>query len=151
MPSHASPSLPTRRSKYCPSDCQHRDTPRGQELVVLLQASRKSMMLNSCRHGDIRAKRPRAPSVYELVKNKSIETVDALQAFAEEAQAIRPALAEYCIRQGHKLDDQLTNAWAVVGAPKRLATQCQSHVISWRSKEVCLEGVAKKKKRAKRR
>ena len=103
--------------------------PRGQNLVELLRSSQKSMVLNASRHGDGHSKRPRAPSIYEIVKDKRIETVDALQALAEEeAQAGRPALAEYCTRQGHKLADLLESAWAVVRAPKRAAEQFQSLV-----------------------
>ena len=58
--------------------------------------------------------------MFELVQQMKFKTVAALLSHAaREAEASRGALADYCTRQGHKLEEQLANAWAVLEAPQK--------------------------------
>jgi len=93
--------------------------PRDEALQQLLEAGSMSQCANGARN--VRCeKRERAPSIFELVKDKRVRTVTHLQELAcAEAAAGRTALADYCTRQGHKLADLLSHAWAVVEAPQR--------------------------------
>ena len=65
-------------------------------------------------------KRERLPNLYEVAQTNNIRTALALQAYAEaEAKQGRGALAEFCTRNGGKLEEIIRNAWRVAEAPQR--------------------------------
>ena len=108
--------------------------PRGEALRALLLASANSakQLQGRSRPADAAArltKRPRAPDIFELVQAKQFKSVLALQAHAHtEAAAGRPALAEFCTRQGPKLEMLLQKAWDVLDAPERMRLKSMSLV-----------------------
>ena len=95
--------------------------PRGDGLKKLLEVGRRSQSANACKTQSSQSqKRSRAPSIFEIVNTKRVKTLQDLQHLASsEAEAGNSSLAEYCTRQGHKLQDQLDNAWAVVDSKRR--------------------------------
>jgi len=101
--------------------------PRGADLVKLLGASQKGAALTMSRldggqHGGDR-KRKRL-SIFEEVQTHELRTVTALRAHAcVEAKAGNTGLAEFCTRQGAKLEDVLLSAWATIDAPSELSAQ----------------------------
>ena len=99
--------------------------PRGQELQELLAASETSSSMHQNRWGSGgtqgATKRERAPDLFQLVRTKKFRCSTALRAHAaDEVAAGRPALAEFCTKQGHKLDTMMQSAWAVIDAPEKL-------------------------------
>lgn len=99
------------------------DHPRGDVLRRLLEAGaahQRAFRGRQGADGSQRMKRERVPDIFDLVHNKGLRTVDAVQAHAhEEAAAGRPALASLCTKQGHKLPLWLKNAAAMHGAAGR--------------------------------
>ena len=95
--------------------------PRDEDLAVLLAAGRHAAAgPTGRRQGQDGGKRERAPALFEVVRAEKVRGADGLREFAaKEAAAGRTALAELCTRQGHKLDEAVSNAWAVLDAPKR--------------------------------
>jgi hypothetical protein len=100
--------------------------PRGEELQALLLASACSarQLQGRARGSEGRSgkpTRPRAPEIFELVQTKKFKSVLEVQVHAHsEAAAGRPGLAEFCTRQGHKLELLVKQAWDVLDAPERL-------------------------------
>ena len=93
--------------------------PRGGALVELLSCARWSQRLLQTR-GSVAQKRPKL-SVFEEIQKNDLCDAEALQAHAcREAQAGRTGLAEYCTRQGYKLDEVVRGARAVMDAPAKL-------------------------------
>ena len=93
--------------------------PRGSQLVELLQSSKAAGRLLSARDVQGSKKRTRV-SVFEEVQKHQLRTVVSLQAHAySEFSAGRAGLAEFCSRQGHKLEDLIINAWSVIEAPQK--------------------------------
>ena len=102
--------------------------PRGADLSKLLNSSRNNKALQASRGSarDEGRKRQRL-SLFDEVKKHDIQNVQALCAHAcNEFQAGNPALAEYCTRQGGKLEDILRNARTVLDAPAKLAGKTAS-------------------------
>ena len=90
--------------------------PRGHDLARLLEASKHS---ERALNGREASKRKRF-SVFEEIASNKLRSVADLRTFAAtEAIAGRPKLAEFCTRQGPKLESLLENAWAVVDAPSQ--------------------------------
>ena len=100
--------------------------PRGDALKELLQASKRSNDVRRAKaaEGNPKAgKRQRCPSIFETVKEQGLRSVEALQAYAaKQAEAGCPALAEYCTRNGRKLEDLIEHACEVIEAPLRLTS-----------------------------
>ena len=94
--------------------------PRGAALTELLEAGARSLRMQGGRSAGVAAavlgsaaggKRPRAPSIYELVEAKRFRTALDVQCFANaEAAAGRTALADFCTRNGPKLQEAVDNA-----------------------------------------
>ena len=59
--------------------------------------------------------------LYQVIQNHNLKSVAAFQAhaFAEAAKG-NFRLAEYCTKQGHKLQGAIDQAWAIQSAPTRL-------------------------------
>ncbi len=106
------------------------DHPRGEDLEHLLAAGQASQAGLQ--------KRRRLPSIFELVQDHGIASALQLQAHAaSEAAEGRRELADYCTRHGQKLQDQIDNARAVLGAAER-ARRCKlslleklQHAAAW--------------------
>ena len=101
--------------------------PRGHDLEKLLRAGRRAQEAHAARaerratsaSGQKRG-RARAPNIFDIVSKKRVRTVSDLHCLAaEEAQQGNAALAEFCTRQGHKLEELLNNAWHILEAPQR--------------------------------
>lgn len=103
--------------------------PTGDALAAFLKASsashskRQQNGAQANRGGN--PKRERLPSLYEVVKGNNLRTAQELQARAcAEAAEGRTALAEYCTKNGSKLQEIVANVWGIVGSPEKLsATQ----------------------------
>jgi hypothetical protein len=97
--------------------------PRGQALTDLLKSCKMSGQANGQRQpksGDT-LKRKRL-SLFEEIKGNDIQSVEALRAHAgREAEQGRNALAEYCARQGQKLEEVLSNVRSIIDAPRQLS------------------------------
>ena len=98
--------------------------PRGDELATFLEKSRASARGLSRRAPQDaacgEAKRKRVPDLYALIKEKEFRSVLDVQLYAnEEAANGNGALAEYCTRNGHKLQGMLDSAIAVMDAPQK--------------------------------
>ena len=108
--------------------CLSESHPRGADLVELLSASRKGAALAASRAvGGKAAQKRKRLSIFEEVKQHEIRNVKALRAHAcREFKAGNTALAEYCTRQGAKLEDVLRSAWSVLDAPAELEGQNKS-------------------------
>ena len=103
--------------------------PSGEKLATLLKAGASFAAAYEARGGGAGAagvgsgKRERLPNLYQLVRTHDLRSVVAFRAHAAaEDTAGRGALAEYCTRQGRKLQELLDNAWAVADAPRELAS-----------------------------
>ena len=94
--------------------------PRGQELVELLEANQKSKMLLAARGDTQKAgEKRKRDNFYKIIVENQLRTTSAFRTFAnKEAAAGRGEMAEFYTRCGHKLEDMLDNAWAIVEAPK---------------------------------
>lgn len=98
--------------------------PRGADLAGLLEAGRKAARGHQGRRAGNPAqqKRERAPKLYDIIsQNKVNSGVEMRELAHAEAKAGRPALAEWCTRQGHKVDQVVANAKAVLDAPEAAA------------------------------
>ena len=107
--------------------------PRDRALADLLDAGRRSARANQGRRGTAphakEATRERAPKLFDVVAQQKIQSAVELREFAhQEAKAGRPALAEWCTRQGHKLEQVVANALAVLDAPAAAARSRRSRV-----------------------
>ena len=92
--------------------------PRDEPLAALLAVGRRAATANAGRGQESR-KRERAPPLFEVVRAQGVRTAEQFREYAaKEASAGRTALAELCTRQGHKLEEAVSNAWAVLDAPK---------------------------------
>ena len=102
--------------------------PRGEDLTKLLELGAKSA---ACRRGHSSSladghrghgpKRQRVDSIYELIATNNIQSSLDMEVFAnKEMSAGRPAVAEFCTRSGHRLDQYIANARRVMDAPKSL-------------------------------
>ena len=119
--------------------------PRGAALTELLDAGARALRMQHGRVAGAAAtalgagaagKRPRAPSMYELVAEKRFRTALDVQCFANaEAAAGRPALADFCTRNGHKLQEALDNAPASAATCARACGGCDPAYRSrvWRA------------------
>ena len=101
--------------------------PKDEQLATFLAASAASSTRKLKRKvdgGKAGRKRERLPSIFGVIKEHSVATGDELQAHAcSEAAEGRVALAEYCARNGSKLDELVANARAIMDAPARIASQ----------------------------
>jgi hypothetical protein len=97
--------------------------PRGEDLTKLLEQGARSV---ACRRGSSTTlslgnrgpKRARVESVFELVKAQNVQSVADLEVFAHrEAVEGRTAVAEFCTRHGHKLQQMIASARRVMDAP----------------------------------
>jgi len=99
--------------------------PRDGALAGLLEAGRRSARANQGRRGGNAAaqqKRERAPKLFEVIAQQKVQSgVEMRELAHKEAKAGRPALAEWCTRQGHKIDQVVANANAVLDAPDAAA------------------------------
>ena len=97
--------------------------PRGDALRRLLESGAKFANARSYKRQGGK-KRHRTPDLFELIKEHGFKDVLALQAHAnQEAAQGNAGLAEFCTRQGHKLQGMMDQAWAVMEAPERLRQQ----------------------------
>lgn len=95
--------------------------PRGEALADLLRASSKSGALNRKRLAGMDAQKRKRLNLFEEIKANKLRSVDELEAHAAtEAIAGRNALADFCSRQGDKVEAIISNAWKVIDAPLRL-------------------------------
>lgn len=93
--------------------------PRGENLVALLHKSHRAGSLLGGRQEPADQKRQRL-CLFEEIQKHQLRSVVALQAHAcNEYKAGRVALAEFCSRQGGKLEDLVANDWSVIEAPER--------------------------------
>jgi hypothetical protein len=107
--------------------------PKGRKLADYLEESAK---LIHSRRGKTKAKdeqastkqkRERVPSLYETIRDHSLRSVRQLQAHAfAEALDGRVALAEYCTKNGGKLEEIIAHAWGVQEAQQKLAASAQT-------------------------
>ena len=118
--------------------------PRGHDLEKLLRAGRRAQEANAAQAGrratsasGQKRGRARAPNIFDIVSKKRVRTVSELQCLvAEEAQQGNAALAQFCTRQGHKLEELLNNAWHVLEAPQR-ALESQRTLIQRMRQAAC--------------
>jgi len=95
--------------------------PRGQALVDLLAASTKSGAANRQRLAGLGDGKRKRLNMFEEIKGNKLKSVDELMAHAaKEADEGRNGLADYCSRQGDKLEGVVANAWKVLNAPARV-------------------------------
>ena len=118
--------VPSAKKPLCELDASAWSSPahpRGDDLKKLLRAGRRAQSANAAharRGAGDKRRRARAPSLFDVVSTKRVRTVVELQRLAnDEAAEGNPALAEFCTRQGHKLQDLLDNAWQIIEAPQR--------------------------------
>ena len=119
----ATPSAKKPLSELDPEIYLSPEHPRGDLLCRLLEAGAvRQRAVGAARARTAQGqKRERVPDLYDLVVNKGLRTVDAIQAHAQqEAVDGRCALASFCTRQGHKLPQMVKNALAMEGASQRL-------------------------------
>ena len=91
--------------------------PKGDALALLLESSKRANELLCTRSGEPEQKRKRI-GVFQDIATNRLRSVADLRAFAaSEAASGRHSLADFCTRQGHKLDDVVQHAWAVIEAP----------------------------------
>lgn len=102
--------------------------PKGDELADFLKKSEASHKKNEQRKGMGRGgagdktKRERLPSLFELIQEHNIRTPQQLQARAcTDAAEGRTALAEYCTKNGGKLQEIIANALGVMEAPAKIS------------------------------
>jgi hypothetical protein len=94
--------------------------PRAQDLHDLLMSSHKYSTLNDARRSHGEQKRKRL-SLFDEIQSHDLRTVTQFQAYAcEQAKKGNNSLAEFCTRQGHKIEDLLRNTWNIVEAPTLL-------------------------------
>ena len=120
--------VPSAKKPLCELDASAWTSPahpRGDALKKLLRAGRRAQTANAA-HGPRAAAtgqkrgRARAPSIFDVVSKSRVRSVPELLRLANaEAAEGNAALAEFCTRQGHKLEDLLDNAWLVLEAPQR--------------------------------
>ena len=113
---------PTKKKPLCELDAEPYMSPfhpRGEGLVQLLESSKRAEEL-LCTRAREQKEKPRRAGVFEDIATQRLRSVAELRTFAaREAAAGRHGLADFCTRQGHKLDDVLQHAWAVIDAPSQ--------------------------------
>ena len=93
--------------------------PRGEALVQLLESGRKYAAIRGAKQQEEAQKRRRL-SVFQDIASHNLRTAGELRVHAAgEAVAGRHNLADFCTRQGHKLEEVVENAWAVIEAPSQ--------------------------------
>ena len=98
--------------------------PQGDKLRRLLEAgaTHERAFQGRKRRADGAAEEHVSRNVYQVIKANGLRSAEAFQAHAcaEESKG-RGKLAEFCTKNGHKLQAMVDQAWAVVSAPERLA------------------------------
>ena len=86
---------------------------------LLLESSKKARALFCSRSvGAPAGEKRKRLELFDIITKNQLRTVRAVRAFADqENRAGHSALAEYCTRQGQKLEDIVENAWAIADAP----------------------------------
>ena len=116
---------PTKKKPFTELDHEvwhSKEHPRHEDLTKLLKASQKrqSYAQQGQQQGGQMQKRQRL-SLFEVIKEHNLHSVTQLLAHAcELSEKGSKDLAEFCSRQGHKLEEVVHNAWSVIGAPKKL-------------------------------